>query len=520
MTPAVSVLRSLPVRSSAVPAALIAAALLCAAPPRPADAAEPAHPEVLIVVNGRSEISSAIGEYYRRRRNIPARNVVRLDIAVADPSLSDRSHEAVTREAYNRLIRDPIATFLEEKHLARQIEIIVTTKGVPLRVGERPRRKNPQSMRDERSAAVDAELALLGSHRDGLPGVSRSVNPYFDARESFAAFRRRRPNQALRYLTARLTGYQAPAGAGGVPPDVKRLIDAATAREAGRIYLIDEDPSQPAGRAPGNQLLLTPAAAALKSLGLTVFHDRTPTFRFDLAQIGGYASWGSNDRHDAGPPFYGEVDGKVYPGEFAGRAIAADIVSFNGRSFVFPPEYGQSMTADLVHLGVGGAAAHVTEPLLAAVARPHILLRRYAQGLPAAEAFFRSIPYLGWMNFYVGDPLMQLERRSPDEPVDLDGDGVPNDLDNCCDIPNPDQRDTNADGYGNACDGDVDGDGRVTTSWGHPPYGDLEKIQRTLFEKTYVPDHDLDGDGDVDANDVSWASSMVFLRPGPSGVAP
>ena len=139
--------------------------------------------------------------------------------------------------------------------------------------------------------------------------------------------------------------------------------------------------------------------------------------------------------------------------------------------------------------------------------------------MPAAEAFFRSIPYLGWMNFYVGDPLMQLDRRSPEDPQDLDGDGVPNGRDNCRDVPNPDQRDSNGDGYGNVCDGDVDGDGFVTTSWGHSPFGDLEKIQRTVIRQAYVPDHDLDGDGDVDAGDVSWASSMLFLRPGPSGVA-
>jgi hypothetical protein len=168
-------------------------------------------------------------------------------------------------------------------------------------------------------------------------------------------------------------------------------------------------------------------------------------------------------------------------------------------------------------MGAAGAAGHVAEPVLAAVARPHILLRRYAQGVRAVEAYFRSIPYLGWVNVYVGDPLMRLEQTAPDDPDDLDGDGVPNASDNCTELPNADQRDTNGDGYGNACDADVDGDGRVTTSWGVAPYGDVELIQITVNRGRYEPDHDLDGDGAVDGDDVSAASTVLFLAPGPSG---
>jgi len=43
--------------------------------------------------------------------------------------------------------------------------------------------------------------------------------------------------------------------------------------------------------------------------------------------------------------------------------------------------------------------------------------------------------------------------------VDSDGDGVVDDIDNCIDIPNPDQVDTDGDGLGDACDDDIDGDG-------------------------------------------------------------
>jgi hypothetical protein len=250
-----------------------------------------------------------------------------------------------------------------------------------------------------------------------------------------------------------------------------------------------------------------------------VFHDRNPAFRFDVHELGGYASWGSNDRHDSGVPFYGEIGGRRFPGTFAARAVTADIVSFNARSFVHPPRYGQSLVADLIGMGAAGAAGHVAEPMLAAVARPHILLRRYAQGIPAAEAYFRSIPYLGWMNVYIGDPLMKLDRKASADPADLDGDGIPDERDNCTEIPNPDQRDTNGDGYGNPCDADVDGDGRVTTTWGAPPYGDVESIQITIARGVYSPDHDLDGDGKVDGDDVAWASAVLFLKPGPSGLS-
>ena len=41
-------------------------------------------------------------------------------------------------------------------------------------------------------------------------------------------------------------------------------------------------------------------------------------------------------------------------------------------------------------------------------------------------------------------------------PVDTDGDGVVDTVDNCIDVYNTDQEDTDGDGHGNICDGDFD----------------------------------------------------------------
>ena len=107
---------------------------------------------------------------------------------------------------------------------------------------------------------------------------------------------------------------------------------------------------------------------------------------------------------------------------------------------------------------------------------------------------------------------------------DIDGDGVPNASDNCLDLPNANQRDTAGDGYGNLCDADLNNNGIVTTSWGvtTPPSarGDLEQIQVTAGSAGYVSHQDLDGDNDVDADDVGIAQYWLFLPPGRSGLRP
>ena len=46
-----------------------------------------------------------------------------------------------------------------------------------------------------------------------------------------------------------------------------------------------------------------------------------------------------------------------------------------------------------------------------------------------------------------------------DSSNDIDGDGISDDMDNCSETPNPDQFDTDMDGQGDACDLDKDGDG-------------------------------------------------------------
>lgn len=486
----------------------------------------PRHPEVLVVVNGASPASVAIGEYYRRKRDVPRSNVLTIHVPLADPALGRRPDQAVSRGRFERRVRDPIARFLREEGLAERIRFIVLAKGVPLRVSAPCDASSLTYLRDCARASVGAELALLFSGRDGVPGIEGMANPYFDSELSFEAFRKAHPDAPLRYLVTRLDGYQEPLDeATGIPRDVKALIDRASAAGAGGTYVVDEDPGATPGRRAGNVAMLRPAAGQVSAMSRPLVHETGDrSFVSGVEDIAGYASWGSLDAGGPGKPFYGEIRGKLYPGTFAPRAVSVDLVSSNGRSFVHPPSYGQSLLADLIRLGVSGAAGNVFEPLLTGVTRPEVLFRAHAQtSRSAGAAYYKSVPYLGWMNTYVGDPLMPAP-SSAAAPDDRDGDGVPDASDNCVRIPNAAQRDSNGDGYGNLCDADVNGDGVVDTSWGavSPPdaRGDYEAVAITARSGGGDPDHDLDGDGDVDATDLTLVQLQLFHPPGPSGVAP
>ncbi len=92
---------------------------------------------------------------------------------------------------------------------------------------------------------------------------------------------------------------------------------------------------------------------------------------------------------------------------------------------------------------------------------------------------------------------------------DIDADGINDGQDNCIEIPNPDQRDTNGDGFGNLCDADLDDNGTVS-------FADLNLFKSKFG--TADQDADFDGNGSVSFADLNIFKSLFGQPPGPSAV--
>ena len=93
--------------------------------------------------------------------------------------------------------------------------------------------------------------------------------------------------------------------------------------------------------------------------------------------------------------------------------------------------------------------------------------------------------------------------------TDADGDGIPDSSDNCTLVPNKTQVDTDSDGYGNACDADLNNDGFVNSL-------DLSQL-RTQFGKRTQPG-DINGDGIVNSIDLGQFNKLFGKTPGPAAL--
>jgi len=97
------------------------------------------------------------------------------------------------------------------------------------------------------------------------------------------------------------------------------------------------------------------------------------------------------------------------------------------------------------------------------------------------------------------------------EAVDSDEDGIDDFTDNCAATSNKDQRDTDGDGYGNDCDGDLNNDGIVNTR-------DLGIFKTEFGSSGTGLDADLNGDGVVNTRDLGVFKTLFGKPPGPSAV--
>lgn len=98
---------------------------------------------------------------------------------------------------------------------------------------------------------------------------------------------------------------------------------------------------------------------------------------------------------------------------------------------------------------------------------------------------------------------------------DSDADGVVDCIDNCTQVANADQRDTDSDGYGNRCDADFDNNNVV----GFSDYKLLAALWgMTSGDPGYDPDVDLDGNGRIGISDFINLFTHWGRPPGPSGL--
>jgi hypothetical protein len=97
---------------------------------------------------------------------------------------------------------------------------------------------------------------------------------------------------------------------------------------------------------------------------------------------------------------------------------------------------------------------------------------------------------------------------------DTDADGVPDAADNCSLAPNPEQCDSDGDGYGNRCDGDFNNNGATNAQ-------DTTLFRARLGTPSLAPGYDiadLNCNGAVNAQDTTLFRALLGQPPGPSGL--
>lgn len=341
---------------------------------KPIDRSPAESKRVLVVINDPSLDSKEIGEYYVEKRNIPSRNVVRINVSMSDN---------VSLDEYKFGIEAPVRRAIERSE--NKIDFIVVTKGVPLR------------LQDDSGYSVDAFLAAM--KLEGVKPIERldeasiraAQNPYFRKNEPFSS------EKFGMYLVTRLDGVDV--------ADAKRLVDLSlAAKPAKGPFFFDAAANRKDGPFLLNQQQMYRASELLKAKGFASRLDEKPEFVAPPEPVMGYVSWGSNDA-----AFSEETYKKI---RFLPGAISETFVSTSGRNFREFSE-GQSRIVDLIRGGVTGVKGYVSEPYTFALAEPDVLFDRYTSGYNLAESFYMASRVVKWKDIVVGDPLCSPYAKEP-----------------------------------------------------------------------------------------------------------
>jgi hypothetical protein len=370
---------------------------------------------VLVVKNTNSPISAAVANDYMTRRKVT--NV--LNISCPDGAVSANA-ENIEYTDYLTAIEAPLLAYLAAH---TQIDFIVLTKGVPIRITEAP--DKPQG-----NCSLDSRVASLGYQESAGSSIVSIDDPGYGSYYHGTAWANKFFNSNTGfthsafggYLVTRLDGYTQ---ADAIALTTRSLLaeqQMSDGKNNPGPILLDEcpfygftDPSVqpysllPSNYTPGQTIYIVNdgylgdynadmdvAANYLTSTGIPVLYDTTATFIGNKTNLAGYDSWASNDT-DYTVAAYHSLS-------FAAGAVCETVCSTNARTFL-PTTGGQSLITDLISQGVTGVKGYTDEPMQEEIASPSILFNRYVNGWTLAESFYAASREIGWMGIIVGDPI-------------------------------------------------------------------------------------------------------------------
>jgi uncharacterized protein (TIGR03790 family) len=400
-----------------------------------AAALEPA--DVWLVANKNVPQSRQVAEHYIAKRGVPKGNLIVLDL----PKTED-----ITRPEYDAKLAGPLREALKAHR--DKVKVLLTTYGVPLRVGhvppnaeekkeidrlrapidaarkrlaelekskadkkaittardelERLRKQEYTLSHGESQASVDSELMLLWWPKyDLMRWVFNPLN--FQATE---AYRKRNPSVLM---TCRLDG--------PTPDIAKRLVDDAVAVEATGLsgnVVIDARgiPFDPKGKNDtgygygGYDESFREAAKLLESAGMKVLLDQKNEVLppHSAKGVAIYAGWYSHAKF---------VDCCDYvPG-----AIAWHLASSECNTLHRPD--AKVWCPNLLKKGVCATLGPVAEPYTIGFPKPEEFFGFLATGeYTLVECYARTVPMCSWMTVLVGDPLYTPFKKNPKLKVD------------------------------------------------------------------------------------------------------
>ncbi len=385
--------------------------LLIGAASRPAARAAEPGDLVVVVFNKALPESKKIADHYAAARNVPARNVIGLDLPTT---------EEITRAEFKKRLHTPLfERFLDNKWivlntarrpkplppnfrpiLSGKVRYLVLCHGVPLKISEDPTLTEPEVAARQpelrrNGAAVDNELALLPISREKTLLSGPLPNPFYGATNS-AVFNV--TNGII--LVSRLDG--------PTPEIALRLVDKVMQAESngfwGRAYFDLRGITN--GEYKTGDDWIRGGALVARGTGFETMIDAMPaTFpaAFPMSHVAIYAGW--YEGNVCGPFARPQV-------EFMPGAFAYHLHSFNAATL---RSTNRHWAGPLLARGASLTFGSVDEPYLSGTPNVAVFLERLLWNrFTFGEAAYAAQSVLSWQTTVIGDPLFRPISEPPE----------------------------------------------------------------------------------------------------------